>query len=130
MHFLSPCHFILRLPGCTLLLRAARIERHDFGTKRAYDSVSLTDPFDRNVLISELSESVQKSSGPACVPSVLWVERGWIKKGQTDCQQQSWKVMTKQRAGFFFLCHVMLDLVRFTDGQHERYCSDLLILAH
>src|ERR1700694_5984956 len=49
-----------------LRLRVARIERHDFRTKRTpADSVSLANGSDRNCLISEMSRSEQKSSLPA-----------------------------------------------------------------
>src|ERR1700686_1713693 len=57
---------ILRLPGVAPRLRVARIERHDFRTKRTTeDSVSLANTSDRNFLISEMSRSEQKSSLPA-----------------------------------------------------------------
>src|SRR5713101_4074246 len=59
---------ILRLPGVAPRLRVARIERHDFRTKRTTDhSVSFANGSDRNSLISKMSRSEQKRSLPAGV---------------------------------------------------------------
>jgi hypothetical protein len=60
---LARCFF--RAPGVALLLRVARLERHDFRMKRTEASVSLaiaSNGSDRNLLISEMSKSVQNSS--------------------------------------------------------------------
>ena len=38
---LSSCQIFFRTPGVALLLRVARLERHDFRMKRTEDSVSL-----------------------------------------------------------------------------------------
>ena len=76
---LSSCPIFFRTPGVALLLLVARLERHDFRMKRTEDSVSLaigSDGSDRNLLISEMSKSVQNSSVRACIPSVPVVERG------------------------------------------------------
>src|ERR1700675_4663307 len=62
---LSSCPIFFRAPGVALLLRVARLERHDFRMKRTEDSVSLaigSNGSDRNLLISEMSKSVQNSS--------------------------------------------------------------------
>ena len=60
----------------------ARLERHDFRMKRTEDPVSLaigSDGSDRNLLISEMSKSVQNSSVrariPGAPPSFLLAER-------------------------------------------------------
>ncbi len=62
---LSSCPIFFRAPGVALLLRVARLESHDFRMKRTEESVSLTigsNGSDRNLLISEMSTSVQNSS--------------------------------------------------------------------
>ena len=54
-------------------MHCARFERHDFRMKRTEDPVSLASGFDgseRNLLIPEMSKSVQNSSVRACIPSV------------------------------------------------------------
>ena len=58
---------------CRSALRVARLERDDFRMKRSEDSVSLaigSNGSDRNLLISEMSKSVQNSSVRACIPGV------------------------------------------------------------
>jgi hypothetical protein len=70
---LSSCPMFFHAPGVALLLLVARLERHDFRMKRTEDSVSLaigSKWFRRNILISEMSKSVQNSSVRACIPSV------------------------------------------------------------
>jgi len=62
---LFSCPIFFRAPGVALLLRVARLERHDFWMKRTGDSIALSigsNGSHRNFLISEMSKSVQNSS--------------------------------------------------------------------
>jgi hypothetical protein len=75
---LSSYPIFFRTSGVALLLRVARPERHDFLMKRAEASVSLATGFhdsEKNLLISELSKSVQNSSVRTCIPSMSCGER-------------------------------------------------------
>ena len=70
---LSSCPIFFRASGVALLLWVARLEMHDFRMKRPEDSVSLAigvNGSEKNILISEMSKSVQNSSVRACLPSM------------------------------------------------------------